>query len=144
MTKKKIAIILCLAVLVGAFSINGTISYLQDDDSVTNVFTVGNIEVGLEEDKWTPEDEAEERYPGDIKYKNPTITATDGDMYFRVKVELLQSGTTIPVSDDAAALIWDTIYYEATATNFIEGGTGTGTTTLSLSEILALSPAVPN
>lgn len=65
-------------------------------------------------------------------------------MYFRVKVELLKNGTTTAVFDDAAALIWDTIYYEATATNFIEAASGTGSTTLTLTDILALTPTVPN
>ena len=42
-----------------------------------------------------PDDEDEERYPGDIKYKTDN-TATDADMYFRVRSNS-ERGTTDPV-----------------------------------------------
>ncbi len=142
--KKKIAIVLCLTLLVSIFAVNGTVSYLQDKESKTNVFTVGNIDVTLTEDQWDSTDESQERYPGDIKYKDPTVKAVDGDVYLRVKVELLQSGTSTAVSDAAAALIWNTIYYEAAATQFIEPVSGTGSTTLTAAQIAALVPSVPH
>ena len=137
--KKKLAIVLCLAVLAGVCAIYFTISYLQDEDTETNKFVVGDIEVDLTEDEWTPEDELEARYPGDVKYKNPTIKAVTGDIYFRVKVELLDSVTQSAVSDAAADLIWNTIYYEATATEFVEDVTGIGSTTKTRSDLVGYS-----
>lgn len=105
---KKIALVLCLVVLVGVFAIRGTMSYLEAEDSVTNVFTMGDINVELTEPGWDPDD-GKEIYPGDSFSKDPTITATRGDIYFRVKVELtFEAGTVVA---DASALVWQTICY---------------------------------
>lgn len=112
---KKVAIVLCLVALVGVFAVKGAVSYLQDGQSVTNVFTLGDIRVGLTEPNWPEEGEEPVFYPGDEYDKDPTITALEGDIYFRVKVELVESETTDPVSAAAAALIWDTIYYDGSA-----------------------------
>lgn len=122
MNRKKVAIVLCLAVLIGVFAIKGTVAYLQDSQSEKNVFVVGKIKVGLTEPSWDEEDEAEKRYPGDVKAKDPTITALEGDIYFRVKIELLENGTDKPVSPKAAFMIWKTIYFDKGG-EFPEGST---------------------
>lgn len=107
---KKIALVLCLVVLVGVFAIKGTMSYLEAEQSVTNVFTLGDIEVGLTEPNWD-EDDGLGLYPGDSFTKDPTITAISGDIYFRVKVELtFEAGTVVA---DASDLVWQTIYYNS-------------------------------
>ncbi len=141
MTKKKIAIVLCLVTLVGIFAVNGTVSYLQDSDSKTNVFKVGNVEVKLEEDEWNPEVDGNElRYPGDVKYKNPTVTAVTGDIYFRIKLELTNDEAGGDLTDSAVAnLIWNTIYFEdADSIAFTEDeNTGIGTTTDTLADLIA-------
>ena len=46
--KKVLALVLCAVLLVGA-SIAGTVAYLTDTKSVTNTFTVGNIQIELKE-----------------------------------------------------------------------------------------------
>ncbi|MBO5783793.1 MAG: hypothetical protein J6R33_02375 [Clostridia bacterium] len=47
--KKKVWIMAVSAVLVLALAITGTIAYLTDRDSKTNVFTFGNVDIQLEE-----------------------------------------------------------------------------------------------
>lgn len=114
MKKKKLAIILCVLVLCVTVAINGTISYLSATDSETNVFTLGEIDVDLTEPGWDPQEEnVKTRYPGDTIEKDPTITATEGESYMRVKVELVEKGTATPVSAAAAALIWNTVYFDS-------------------------------
>lgn len=46
--KKILALLMCAVLLVGA-SIAGTVAYLTSQDTVTNTFTVGKVEIKLEE-----------------------------------------------------------------------------------------------
>ena len=46
---KKILSTLLVLVLVVALSVAGTVAYLQDKDTVTNTFTVGNVDILLDE-----------------------------------------------------------------------------------------------
>jgi len=46
--KKVLLLALCAALLVGA-SVMGTLAYLTDDDSATNTFTVGAVDIELKE-----------------------------------------------------------------------------------------------
>lgn len=48
--RKVLALTLCAIALVGA-SVMGTMAYLTDNDTVTNTFTVGNIDIMLDEAK---------------------------------------------------------------------------------------------
>jgi predicted ribosomally synthesized peptide with SipW-like signal peptide len=47
--KKILALVACLS-LVASLAIGGSIAYLTDRDSKANVFTIGNVEITLEED----------------------------------------------------------------------------------------------
>lgn len=48
--KKILALLMCAVLLVGA-SIAGTVAYLTSQDTVTNTFTVGKVEITLDEAK---------------------------------------------------------------------------------------------
>ena len=48
--RKVLALTLCAIALVGA-SVMGTMAYLTDNDTVTNTFTVGNVDIMLDEAK---------------------------------------------------------------------------------------------
>ena len=48
--KKVLLLVLCAALLVGA-SVAGTVAYLTSQDVVTNTFTVGKVEITLDEAK---------------------------------------------------------------------------------------------
>lgn len=70
MKKKTIitaALILALLLLVG-----GAIAYFTDKETVGNVFTVGKVDIKLEETAWD-ETKAENLVPGEAVKKNPTI-----------------------------------------------------------------------
>lgn len=97
--KKILALLLCAALLVVA-SVAGTLAYLSDNDTATNTFTVGNVEIELKEfevNKQTGEQtqiqvdnlEDLELVPGRTIKKNPFILV-DGnseDCWLFVKIE---------------------------------------------------------
>ena len=65
-------------VLVAGLSIGGTLAYLTDRDSATNTFTVGDVEIELEEEF----EQGSQLMPGVDIVKKPTITNTgDNDAW---------------------------------------------------------------
>lgn len=112
-----------MAVLCLAAGTAGTMGYFTDEEKVTNVFTVGDLEVDLQEPEWTPEDgDGEDMCPGYSVYKNPTVKNTadqrrgGNSCYVRMKVEILDSKGA-PVTDKKALeLIKATIRYDKTYT----------------------------
>ena len=84
--KKKI-IYLCMVVALGATAvIGGTLAYFTDTDTETNIFTVGDVNIELAEDKWVAE-EKDNVYPGEPLAKDPVITNTGANPCFvRVQV----------------------------------------------------------
>ena len=85
MNKKK-TIIAAFILLLIAF-IGGTIAYLTDTDSATNVFTLGNIDITLTEPSWVATN-AQNIMPGAEIDKDPQINnvGTAGAYVF-IKVE---------------------------------------------------------
>lgn len=75
--KKTIAMVLVIA-LCCAVSVGLTVAYLTDRDSVANVFTVGDVEIKLDE----AFDQGSNLVPGVVIQKEPTITNTgDNDAW---------------------------------------------------------------
>lgn len=115
---KAAAVMTMLALGVGAA---GTMGYFTAQEKVTNVFTVGDLEIGLQEPEWSKEDgDGVNMYPGYSVYKNPTVkntadTSKGGtDCYTRMRVEIL-NGEGAPVTDaEALKLIKKTIRFDAT------------------------------
>lgn len=100
MKKKVIFGIICTAVLVAA-SIMGTISYLTAQESAVNTFTVGKVDITVDETDVTPDGEpidgAERVYgneyhliPGKSYVKDPTLTVKKGsnESYLRMLVTI--------------------------------------------------------
>lgn len=100
--KKKILSICLVAVLAATAIVGGTLAYFTDTDENNNVFTVGNVDISLDEaavsregDIWTADAQAdrvkantyESIYPGVVLPKDPTVH-NDGsyDAYVRVKI----------------------------------------------------------
>lgn len=96
--KKIVALLLCAVLLVGA-TIAGTVAYLTSQDQVVNTFTVGNVQIYLDEidydnSKTDPEegvtgrDKANEYHllPGHEYAKDPTVTvlANSEECYVRM------------------------------------------------------------
>ena len=98
--RKPLAMILCAFALV-AVSIFGTMAYLTDTDAVTNTFTVGHVDIKLDEalvDEYgnTVTGEGAKRVdankyhlvPGHVYDKDPTVTVLKGseEAYVRMLV----------------------------------------------------------
>lgn len=93
--KKIVALLLCAVLLVGA-SIAGTVAYLTDKEDVVNTFTVGNIDIKLDEantatddaDDRTEEGNAYHLLPNQTYTKDPTVWVKEGseEAYIRLVV----------------------------------------------------------
>lgn len=99
-TKSKALLLTLCAVLLVAASVLGTMAYLTSTDTVENTFTVGNVQIKLDEAKVNPDGTAvtpAERVkaneyklmPGHTYTKDPTVhvDANSEDSYIFVKVE---------------------------------------------------------
>lgn len=119
---KALLLTLCAALLVAA-SVLGTMAYLTDTDTVTNTFTVGKVDIKLDEAKvgtdGTPvagaprvKENSYKLLPGHTYTKDPTVTVKKGSesAYIRLKV-------TFNNATDIIALCTDPEYAE-------EGSTG--------------------
>ncbi len=72
--KKKILVpVVAMSMLVSAM-VGGTLAYLMDDDTVTNTFTVGNVDIEIDETTG----ETYKMVPGVAIAKDPTVTVVDG------------------------------------------------------------------
>ena len=98
-TSKALLLMLCAVLLVAA-SVLGTMAYLTSQDSVTNTFTVGKVEIKLDEAKANADGtlvqgadrvkaNSYKLLPGHTYTKDPTIhvDASSEDCYLFVKVE---------------------------------------------------------
>lgn len=101
MKKSKVLILALCAVVLVAVSVMGTLAYLADSDGVVNTFTVGNVDIKLDEtdvdEKGQPIDGAdrvkENDYhliPGAEYIKDPTVTVIKGseESYVRMLVTI--------------------------------------------------------
>lgn len=100
MKKQKLLILSLCAVLLVAVSVWGTLAYLTSQATVVNTFTVGKVEIRLDETAVTPDgvpidgaDRTKEgnRYhliPGQTYVKDPTVTVVKGseESYVRMLV----------------------------------------------------------
>lgn len=93
-TKSKALLLTLCAVLLVAASVLGTMAYLTSTDTVTNTFTVGKVEIKLDETDVTnptgPRVQANsyKLMPGTTYTKDPTVTVKAGseESYVRMKV----------------------------------------------------------
>ena len=122
-TKSKALLLTLCAVLLIAASVLGTMAYLTSTDTVTNTFTVGKVEIKLDETDVTnpngPRVKANsyKLMPGTTYTKDPTVTVKAGseESYVRMKVtfnnaaalmEMLPSAENLEdFDDDEIALI---------------------------------------
>ena len=120
-TKRKALLLSLCAVLLVVASVMGTMAYLTSTDTVTNTFTVGKVEIKLDETDVTnpngPRVKANsyKLMPGTTYTKDPTVTVKAGseESYVRMKVtfnnaaalmEMLPSAEDFDDDADALAL----------------------------------------
>lgn len=93
--KKKIIAIALVAALLAIAIIGGTLAYFTDTtETKENVFTIGNVDITLEELNWEGEGskDAPEIYPGEALKKDPQVKNDGANPCFvRVKVEGLET-----------------------------------------------------
>ena len=80
--------VLIAGALIALMAIGSTFAYFVDRDSVTNNFTVGDVEISVSEPNWDP-DEGLDITPNKVMKKDPKITndgANDAFVFMRVTV----------------------------------------------------------
>lgn len=88
MVKKKILVGLFAGVLISAVAISGTIAWLTDKDEAQNKFTIGNVDIQINED-YDEEEDGTNIYPGKEVKKVPTVeNIGKNPAYIRVKVAI--------------------------------------------------------
>lgn len=78
MSKRKIILLATALCLVAILAMGSTLAYFTADDSATNEFTAGNVQIDLTEPKWEEQgqEDAPEVYPGEALAKDPTVKNT--------------------------------------------------------------------
>ena len=107
-TKSKALLLTLCAVLLVAASVLGTMAYLTSTDTVTNTFTVGKVEIKLDETDVTnpngPRVQANsyKLMPGNTYTKDPTVTVKAGseESYVRMKVTFNNATKIIALCTD--------------------------------------------
>lgn len=107
-TKSKALLLTLCAVLLIAASVLGTMAYLTSTDTVTNTFTIGKVEITLDETDVTnpngPRVKANsyKLMPGTTYTKDPTVTVKAGseESYVRMKVTFNNATKIIALCTD--------------------------------------------
>ena len=77
----KIAAGIAAAVTAAALMIGGTMSYLTDYDTAANDFTVGKVDIEIDEPSWDPDDNTSIT-PGQVINKDPLVSNTGSNEAF--------------------------------------------------------------
>ena len=91
MNKKKLLTMVLALVLIGAVGVGATLAYFTDNDSATNVVTMGHVNIELTEEEWTyGETGITGVTPGQKIAKDPTISLVGNslDAFVRIKLEV--------------------------------------------------------
>ena len=112
-TKSKALLLTLCAVLLVAASVMGTMAYLTSNEEVVNTFTVGSVNIKLDEAKVDDDGKAVagadrvkaneyKLLPGLTYTKDPTVTVLDGseESYVRMKVTFNNASALIAMCTD--------------------------------------------
>lgn len=92
-TKKALAT-MAACTLIGAMAIGGTFAYLTDEEQATNTFTVGKVEIDLQEPDWDPNHPPV--VPNEEVDKDPTVVNTGtNSAYAFVEVQIPMKNVTV-------------------------------------------------
>ncbi len=136
MKKKRYLVMMAAAACVAAVGAGSTLAYMTEKEEVANAFTVGDLDVGVRESEWDPEDDpdgdgpsegdGDNMYPGYTVYKNPTIKNITSDengeepCYARMTIHIQDADGGLVEDQEAADLIKQTIRYDTTYTGSYE------------------------
>ncbi len=95
MKNKKVIACLVAAGLTVCIGAGATLAYLQDETStITNTFTIGDVEIDLDEPQWNPDD-AEDMVPGATVDKDPYVTNVgQTDAFIGIRVDGIEAMAT--------------------------------------------------
>lgn len=102
--KKKITAAALVLALLAITVIGGTMAYFTDTKDVTNTFTMGNVKITLEEDKWDA-DADHALIPGKVYEKNPTVAnvgSEDAYLFLDVNLNKFNSLLWVMAADASA------------------------------------------
>lgn len=89
--------------ILGILTIGGTAAYLTDYDKAENQFTVGKVEIELQEPNWKPEEHTKIE-PGQVMEKDPQVKNTgvnDAFVYLEISVPMAE---VIAVQEDGSRM----------------------------------------
>ena len=112
MKKRNVLTLLLALVLVAAIAVGSTLAYFTSQDAETNTFTMGKVEINLDEsdDEGTTWDEDGLEYeavlPGNVEKKIARVTVDEDseDCYLMMTVEVAVPADTKLTEADIAAL----------------------------------------
>lgn len=150
--KQKAMAILALSgtLLIGAV---GSMSYFSDQETITNNFTTGVLDLKTTETYWDPEEpgpdgqeDGKNTYPGYTRFKNPTVTNISGiennDSWIRATVTFIDAKTNQQITDTRRnELILNTIRYDAEGTMTENTETAGGYTNEQINAVPNWNPA---
>lgn len=138
--KKKLLIMSVAMVLVCAFAVGMTIAYLTSTDSVVNTFTVGNVQIKLDEAKVYPDGtlvpnadrvkaNSYKLIPGHTYNKDPMVTVLSGSesSYIKMTVTVTKSAELDAIFAPNGAVL-TSIFNGYDSTNWIYKGNTENTT----------------
>ena len=102
--KKKIVALCVIVCMLAVAIVGGTLAFFTDNETATNTFTVGNVDITLNEtdNSGNAFQQNQKLYPGDSEHnaiaKNVTVTATKGDSW--VWVDILVPVALYPSQDE--------------------------------------------
>lgn len=111
--RSKTKAILCIAAVAGVVGVSGVLAYLTDTDTATNKFTIGKVEIDLQEPTWDAgedvnnndiPDYAENLVPGKSIAKDPQVKNTGlNDAYVYLKVTVPTANLVTAQADGTLA-----------------------------------------
>lgn len=110
--KKKVALTAAAVAMVGTLAVGGTLAWFTDTETATNVVTMGNVDILLNEDGSNDNDRLEGvsteeglKYdnilPGDVINKDVNITLAEGSNDAWVRAKISVKGSLVNGSDSS-------------------------------------------
>ena len=109
--KKGLLLAVLALALIAVVAIGGSLAFFTDRDTVINTFTMGSVEISLEEPGWDG-DAGLGLLPGNVRTKDPTVTAEEGKSYMRFRMEIVDGDNKLITDTDRIDLILKTLYYD--------------------------------
>ena len=141
-TKRKALLLSLCAVLLVVASVMGTMAYLTSTDTVTNTFTVGNVQITLDEAKVNPDGtlvpnaervkaNSYKLLPGRTYIKDPTVTVKAGSesSYIKMTVTFSKAAELDAIFAPTGGANLTSIFNGYDSDNWIEKGSTTAANT---------------